>query len=121
MSDSCEHSIKSSRCHRLLGAPSLESSHPPQWKVTMHTLLKLATCITTLAMCALPLAGQGFGSGVAVHSNQVLVAERGGPTSTGAVYVYEKGQDGWSVANTLVPAGAEKAAHSEPLCLSPTI
>ncbi len=108
MSDGCEHSRKSSRCDPLSGASALESSHTPQWKVTMHTLLKLATCITTLAMCAIPLAGQGFGSGVAVHSGQVLVAERGGATSTGAVYVYEKGQDGWRVAKTIVPAGAEK-------------
>ena len=67
----------------------------------------LAAAVTTaLAGYAESAAAQGFGQGVAVSSGQILIAERGGPTSTGVVHVYERGPDGWAVAAELAPYGA---------------
>ncbi|WP_419935123.1 choice-of-anchor B family protein [Candidatus Palauibacter sp.] len=65
-------------------------------------------CRVRPSLClAQPVAAQGFVGGVAVSSGQVLIAESGGQTSTGVVYVYEKGPDGWAVSAELAPYAAE--------------
>ena len=73
----------------------------------MRAVIRFAACSFALSMIAAPVFAQGFGAGVAVHSGQVLVAEPGGPTSTGAVYVYEKGSAGWAESAALVAYGLE--------------
>ncbi|WP_419948250.1 choice-of-anchor B family protein [Candidatus Palauibacter sp.] len=73
---------------------------------------RLAAVLTAvapaIACLAQPVWAQGFGRGVAVSSDQVLIAESGGPTSTGVVYVYEKGPDGWTISTELAPYAAEE-------------
>ena len=70
----------------------------------------LAAAAPAIACLAQPVAAQGFGQGVAVSSGQILIAERGGQTSTGVVHVYEKGPDGWAVSTELAPYAAEDGA-----------
>ncbi|MCG8468006.1 MAG: choice-of-anchor B family protein [Gemmatimonadetes bacterium] len=77
----------------------------------MRTAPKFAFSFLALALGALPLTAQGFGAGVAIHSGQILVAEPGGPTSTGMVYVYEKTGDGWAETGTIVPNGAQEGGR----------
>ena len=74
----------------------------------MRVFIRLATFAAAFAFPAAHAAAQGFGGGVAVSDGQVLIAERGGPTSTGYVYIYEKGPDGWDVTATLAPYAAEE-------------
>ena len=85
----------------------------------MRGFIRVAALAAVFAYLASPVAGQGFGGGVAVSSGQVLIAESGGQTSTGAVYVYEKGPDGWAVSATLAPyAGEEGAGFGSSLSVS---
>ena len=79
----------------------------------MRGFSRVAALAAAFACLATPVAGQGFGRSpaVAVSSGQVLIAESGGPTSTGAVYVYERGPDGWAVSAELAPYGAEEGGR----------
>ncbi len=74
----------------------------------MRVFLRLATFATAFAGLAASAAAQGFGGGVAVSEGQILISERGGPTSTGHVYVYEEGPDGWALSATLAPYAGEE-------------
>ena len=76
----------------------------------MRGFARVAALAAAFACLATPVTGQGFGRAlpVAVSSGQVLIAESGGPTSTGAVYVYERGPDGWAVSAELAPYAAEE-------------
>ncbi len=77
----------------------------------MRISSKLLFPVLAALVLALPLAAQGFGSGVAIHSDQILVAETGGATSTGVVYVYEKTADGWTEREGIRPVGAEQGGR----------
>lgn len=74
----------------------------------MRVFLRLATFATAFAGLTASAAAQGFGGGVAVSEGQILISERGGPTSTGHVYVYEEGSDGWALSATLAPYAGEE-------------
>lgn len=80
----------------------------------MRVFVRLAALLAVVApfivSLAQPLAAQGFGGGVAVSSGQILIAERGGATSTGFVHVYEKGPDGWAPSAALAPYAAEEGS-----------
>ena len=77
----------------------------------MRAPVRFATALAVLApafaLFASPAAAQGFGNGVAVSSGHVLIAEPGGATSTGAVYVYANGPEGWTVSAELTPYAGE--------------
>ena len=79
----------------------------------MRGFYRVAALAAAFACLATPVTGQGFGRSlaVAVSSGQVLLAESGGPTSTGAVYVYERGPDGWAVSAELAPYAAEEGGR----------
>lgn len=74
----------------------------------MRVLIRFAAFAAVFAGLTAPVAAQGFGGGVAVSNGQILISERGGPTSTGTVYVYQKGPDGWTVSAELSPYGVEE-------------
>ncbi|WP_419163802.1 choice-of-anchor B family protein [Candidatus Palauibacter sp.] len=77
-------------------------------RVLTRFVTLIATTATAFACFAQPVVAQGFGRGVAVSSGQVLIAESGGATSTGVVYVYEQGPDGWAVSAELAPYAGEE-------------
>ena len=79
----------------------------------MRGFSRVAALAAAFACLATPVTGQGFGRGsaVAVSGGQVLIAESGGTTSTGVVYVYERGPDGWAVSAELAPYAAEEGGR----------
>jgi len=77
----------------------------------MRTLSKLFLSVLATSVAAAPLAAQGYGSGVAIHSGQVLIAETGGATSTGVVYVYEKATDGWTQRHEIRAADSRQGGR----------
>ena len=77
----------------------------------MRTILRFsAVALTATALSAVPAFAQGFGSGVAVHGPHAVIGERGGPTSPGAVYLYQRSGSGWEVMTTIVPEGLENGS-----------
>ena len=53
----------------------------------------------------------GFGSSVAVGDGFVAVAATGQSENTGAVYIYEMNDNGWSMATKLVPGSLEGGSY----------
>jgi choice-of-anchor B domain-containing protein len=77
---------------------------------TIFRLSAVALAAFATAFTAAPVNAQGFGSGVAVHGPHAVIGERGGPTSPGAVYLYQRSGSAWEIMTTLVPEGAENGA-----------
>ncbi|MFV1987486.1 MAG: FG-GAP repeat protein, partial [Gemmatimonadota bacterium] len=87
----------------------------------MQTFSRLSTAVCAIvAMAVLPAAvfAQGFGAGVAVSGDQVLIGERGGPTSSGMVHVYGRAGEGWDILSTVVPGDADVSGFGSALSVS---
>jgi choice-of-anchor B domain-containing protein len=71
-------------------------------KLSAVAVFTIATVLSSTA-----LGAQGFGSGVAVRGDRVLIGERGGATTTGMVHEYQRSGSNWEIAATITPTGAE--------------
>ncbi len=87
----------------------------------MRTFIRLSAVACAIAATAfLPatVLAQGFGAGVAVSGDQVLIGERGGPTSSGMVHVYGRAGGGWDIVSTVEPGDADVTGFGSALSVS---
>ena len=73
----------------------------------MSRLSAVAIVAVATALSSTAVIAQGFGSGVAVRGDRVLIGERGGATTTGMVHEYQRSGSNWEIASTITPTGAE--------------